>query len=1307
MPIPLIKTNFTAGEVSPSLFGHVDLARYAAACSTLRNFYVSYRGGAYSRAGTLFCGYSKQTGRAFPPRLISFQFSIDQGLALEFGNFYMRVIFDGSFVLEPGLGITGITQANPGVITVSAFTIASATANNAAVSASYSPNDTITLTGGTFTSAAVLEVITTGVAIAPAVSNPGSTATGHIGYVPGDNITLAGGITTVQPVVTVATTQVIGLTLSDPGTGGTPGTATVTGVSGVGTKFTANVTINGSGNISAVNSITTNGSYTVNPTLTFGEYLEPVTGGGLTNASLFLAMGVSTVLVANPGVFTANAAGGNFTQASTTGAGKFATFTGALFGPSQLTVQTMGVYSVAPTNPVAQGSSSGSGLGATFNVTFAAASGFNTGDWVFLQGIGGMIPLNGNVYVITSLSSTTFSLADVFGNVINTSGFPAYTSGGIASRIYTLTTPYAEADLPWLKFTQSADVMSLCCVNQTSLVEYAPVDLERLADDNWVFTPAVPGPSIAPPTGLTGNSSTSGSWDYAYEVTAIAADGTESIASNIAYIDSAVDITATAGSIILTWNPVPGNFGYYVYKAAPAFNGQPPPGCQFGFAGQTLSTQFNDSNITADFQQVPNTAQNPFVNGQILGINETAGGTGSTNASVSITTTSGSGFAATPVILSGVIISWIIVNNGQNYGPNDTAVVTANGTGPFTANITIGPQSGNFPSLPAYFQQRRMYANTINNPDTYYFSQPGAFLNFNFRIPAIATDAITGTPWGVEVNGIQWAIQTSGGLLVMTGQAAWLLVGAGSFATNVQPISPLSQDAVPQAFNGVSPLVPPVRVNYDVLYVDPTNSYYYDLPYQLYTLTEPIDLTELSKHLFTNYTIKEHAYAQEPNKILWAIRNDGILLSLTYYKTQQISGWARHDTAGYFDSVCSIKELPVDAVYLATNRNFNGNQAYMIERMNDRQWTNIEDAWCVDSALEYPLTEPAATVSASSATGLGAISGYTGLVGGIGYSAGTTFTVVDNNGEGPGTGAVVTGTIASGVVTALTIGVAGSGYINPQIFANDLEGSAGGSGFSAKLTLNNATTFTATVGAPFISGNVGSYLRMGGGVAVITTFTSTTVLVGNMLTPITTLIPGTSAPAPQTSGNWSLTAPITVVSGLDHLDGATVTGLADGLVIPPTTVVNGSITLATPASRIIIGVAFTAQLQTVKLDAGSPTVQGQRKKVAAATIRVDASGEFLSGENETDGSTLNPIQIAPQWNNLNVVPNKATPNYNNPALPLYTGDVRVKLASNFATAGQVAIEQKKPLPVGILALIPELLPGDTPDIKEREKEKGR
>src|SRR5260370_682396 len=100
MSVPSLLPAFVIGEVAPALFGRFDIARMHLAASTMRNLFCSFRGGAYSRAGTAFVGFSKQTGRSLPPRLIPFQFSINQGMALEFGNFYMRVVSNGGFVTE-------------------------------------------------------------------------------------------------------------------------------------------------------------------------------------------------------------------------------------------------------------------------------------------------------------------------------------------------------------------------------------------------------------------------------------------------------------------------------------------------------------------------------------------------------------------------------------------------------------------------------------------------------------------------------------------------------------------------------------------------------------------------------------------------------------------------------------------------------------------------------------------------------------------------------------------------------------------------------------------------------------------------------------------------------------------------------------------------------------------------------------------------------------------------------------------------------------------------------------------------------
>ena len=159
-----LQPSFAAGELSPSLYGRVDLAKYHAGAATLRNFFVNYRGGASTRAGTKFVGQSKQSTTAgYPPRLIPFQFNLTQGYIIELGDQYARFITNGGYIVEGAATISGITQASPGVFTTSTSALATATAVTSGVTASYAPGDTVTLAGGTATTTAVAKVTTTAI----------------------------------------------------------------------------------------------------------------------------------------------------------------------------------------------------------------------------------------------------------------------------------------------------------------------------------------------------------------------------------------------------------------------------------------------------------------------------------------------------------------------------------------------------------------------------------------------------------------------------------------------------------------------------------------------------------------------------------------------------------------------------------------------------------------------------------------------------------------------------------------------------------------------------------------------------------------------------------------------------------------------------------------------------------------------------------------------------------------------------------------------------------------------------------------
>ena len=952
------------------------------------------------------------------------------------------------------------------------------------------------------------------------------------------------------------------------------------------------------------------------------------------------------------------------------------------FGDQYMRVKAYGAY-------VTESSVAVSSVSAAALFTTATNHGYSTGDWVYDQGNTGF---SGLTWIVASTpTSTTFTVTDLFGNAITSA--TASTTGTVA-RIYTVTAPYAAVDLPYLKFTQSANTMSLTCVNTVTPTEYPPYNLVRNSNASWTFSQPTFSALITAPTGVTATatSSTTANTYYSYVVTAVNANNEESDASAPCYVENN-DIAVNAGSNTISWNAVSGATSYNIYKATPSYNVQVPIGVTYGYAGQSFGTQFTDTNIEADFTQVPPTHQNPFARTPITQVNITAGGSAYSQSTVgySITTATGTGFAGTPIVVGGAIVGFYITNGGQKYAAGDTIAFTG-GTGA-TGTLTLGPATGTYPGTVSYFQQRRVYAATLNNPDTYFMSQPGNYNNFDSSVPSNASDSITGTPWAQQINGVQFLVPMPGGLVTFTGKGAWQISGGSNSG-----ITPSDETANPQGAVGCSALVPPIPINYDILYVQSKNSIVRDLSYNFFAnIYTGTDQTILSSHLFNGFTILQWGYAEEPYKVIWAVRNDGILLAFTYLKEQEIAAWTRNDTDGLFQSVCIVTEPPVDAIYTIVKRYVQGQWMYYSERMDNRIWNNgVESVYCVDAGLQWPMTYPSATLTPVAANGTNNITSALVILGGSGYTA-PTITAIDSTGAG--TGATFSVTVSGGVITAITPTVGGQNYTAgaTTLFIKD----ATGTGALAQPVITNNVTFNASANV-FSAGNVGQVIRAGGGKATIVTYISPTQIVANITQPITQTIPNDPnlTPIPQTSGNWTMTPTTTVVSGLNHLNGMTVAILADGNVLPNQVVSNNSVTLSSAYSAITVGLPFTAQIQLLYLDApdeGGGTMQGKRKDIQAVTLRLENSRGAQVGTNQVDASTL-PDTYAVQWTYATGMREIKERSESLPAgvdIPLFTKDERILVPGDWQVPGQVAAQQVYPLPLNVNAIIPEFTVGDT------------
>lgn len=229
--------------------------------------------------------------------------------------------------------------ASANLLTCPAATFSSADMGKAiaVTGAGANAQTTLTSTITSFVSATQVHLAANAVTTTPisfAIGVPNEVACGS-GYTPGDGVTLTGGTFVTASTLSVRSTRVCSATVTAAGSGAINGSCTIFGTTGTGAHFAAAVTIAGN-SLSAINGISIPGYYTVNPTV---PTAEPVTSTcGLTGATVNLVI-----------------------------------------GPNVMGITTPGNYSVAPcgTTPcastVAQGSTTGSGTGATFSVEYASS----------------------------------------------------------------------------------------------------------------------------------------------------------------------------------------------------------------------------------------------------------------------------------------------------------------------------------------------------------------------------------------------------------------------------------------------------------------------------------------------------------------------------------------------------------------------------------------------------------------------------------------------------------------------------------------------------------------------------------------------------------------------------------------------------------------------------------------------------------------------------------------------------------------------------------------------------------------------
>lgn len=544
-------------------------------------------------------------------------------------------------------------------------------------------------------------------------------------------------------------------------------------------------------------------------------------------------------------------------------------------------------------------------------------------------------------FVVSTAASYVLVFTDKLISIYNNKAF-----------VTSVVTPYLAADLFKIQYTQSADVLTLVHPS------YPPADLSRTSDTTFSYAAIVTGPDIQPPTITSMRAPHSQDYMYGYVVTAVDANGKEeSLPSNNGVRLSLVLNEGINVVIGLNWDPPAQPVSRYnIYKWGPNDLLTMVASTTWGFVGTSLTTSFTDSNIAPDFSKQPPGWGDPFSGGQFQSISVNNGGAGYVTTGqfpdipyVPLTITGdGTGAAGFAVLdnASGKIVGVYLTNPGKNYTTATVTAVGQGGTGA-TFNYTFSDIRPLYPAATAYVQQRRVFGGSNLKPETFVMSQPGLITNFNTTPVQLASDAIVASIAAEEVNTIKSFVQVAYGLITFTTGGSFLING-GTPGAPINANSPSVQPQVSQGANDLRPL----RINYDVLYGQNKGNRIHNLAFawqkQSYTGT---DISTLAAHLFDTFLTVDWCYAEEPFKIVWAVRSDGHLLSLSYVPEQDVYAWTRHDTQGLFKSVCSIPEGNVDAVYVVVERYVNGAWVHYLERMHERQGCCIYDAWFLDSAL--------------------------------------------------------------------------------------------------------------------------------------------------------------------------------------------------------------------------------------------------------------------------------------------------------------------------------------------------------------------
>lgn len=387
-------------------------------------------------------------------------------------------------------------------------------------------------------------------------------------------------------------------------------------------------------------------------------------------------------------------------------------------------------------------------------------------------------------------------------------------------------------------------------------------------------------------------------------------------------------------------------------------------------------------------------------------------------------------------------LTWTAVSGAAYYnvytrpfGSGSFAYIGTSATNSFTddniaPDYTRTPPGGDFPyasanNYPAavgYHQQRRWFAGTNNAPREVQATRTGTDKNLLFSLPLRSDDRIKFNIAGQQVSRVRHIVALEELFLLTAASESRVESTEGGSMTASPPPAVRTRSYI-----GASN-VQPVTVDTRFVFAAERGGRVHDLGYVVdlngNASSVSSDLTLRAAHLVQGYRIRQFAFVKAPFPIVLAVRNDGVLLALTYLPEQQVWAWSRRTTAGLVESVCVVAEGDYDSIYMIVKRTINGSDKRFVERIRFNKPSTLADCYHVDCGQTYSGS-PATTIT------------------GLSHLEGEAVAVLAD-------GAVVSGlTVSSGQITLpnaaskVHVGLPYTGRIKTLPFSAEIDGALG------------------------------------------------------------------------------------------------------------------------------------------------------------------------------------------------------------------------------------------------------------------------